>query len=136
MCATILLAITVACAGACASHGSKESEGGTSSDASRTSDVITAQQLAEPSVRGGNLLDVIRRLRPRFLTVRGVGSIRVADAGAVHVSVDGGPLMAVSMLSNMRPGEVAEIRYLEPPQAAQRFGTASASGSVILVKTK
>jgi hypothetical protein len=129
MCATILLAITVACAGACASHGSKESEGGTSSDASRTSDVITAQQLAD-------LLDVIRRLRPRFLTVRGVGSIRVADAGAVHVSVDGGPLMAVSMLSNMRPGEVAEIRYLEPPQAAQRFGTASASGSVILVKTK
>ena len=81
-------------------------------------------------------LEAVRRLRPRFLTSRGSGSVRNANAGSVHLSVDGGPLQTVNFLSRMRPGEIAEIRFLNATDAALRFGTAAGSGSVILVRTR
>ncbi|MEO7360075.1 MAG: hypothetical protein ABI120_07090 [Gemmatimonadaceae bacterium] len=84
----------------------------------------------------GDALEAVRRLRPRFLIVRGASSIRTPDAGAVHVSVDGGALQAVSILSRMRTGELAEIRFLNASEAAQRFGTASGTGAVLVVKTR
>ena len=98
--------------------------------------MITATELASANVSSGNALDAVRRLRPRFLATRGSGSIRAADAGTVHVSLDGGPLQAVSFLSRMRPGEIAEIRYLSASQAAQQFGTNSGTGGVMLVKSR
>ena len=57
-------------------------------------------------------------------------------AGSVHVSVDGGPLLTVDNLSRLRPTQIAEIRYLNSSDAAQRFGTSAASGGVILVRSK
>ncbi len=102
---------------------------------SRGSDVITAAELSDPALTG-DALDAVRRLRPRFLVRRGAQSVRSPDAGSVHVSIDGGPLQTLSILSRFRPIEIAEIRYLNSSDAAQRFGTTAGSGAVILVKSK
>lgn len=130
ICATLLLTFAVGCAKnkATATHSSSSGE--------RASDVITAAELAEPSVSNGDALAAVRRLRPRFLTGRGSGSVRASDAGSVHVSLDGGPLQTVSFLSRMRPGEIAEIRYLNASEAALRFGTIAGTGGVMLVKSR
>ncbi|MEQ1689797.1 MAG: hypothetical protein ABMA00_00820 [Gemmatimonas sp.] len=104
--------------------------------ASRGSDVITAQELSDPSVNSGDALEAVRRLRPRFLTTRGSGSIRIVGAGSVHISVNGGPLLNLSELSRMRSIEIAEIRYLNATDATQRFGTLAGSGAVLLVRIR
>lgn len=82
------------------------------------------------------MLETVQRLRPRFLVVRGQTSILVKGAGQLHVSLDGGPLQSLDLLTRLRPGELSEIRYLNAPDAAQRFGTASGAGPVILLTTK
>jgi len=98
--------------------------------------VISASELAGLSVSSGDALEAVRRLRPRFLATRGAGSVRIAGAGTVHISIDGGPLLSLNVLSRMRPAELSEIRHLSASEAAQRFGTASGSGAVLLVKTR
>lgn len=81
-------------------------------------------------------MDAVRRLRPNFLTVRGQTSVMSPNAGSVHVSVDGGPLQTLDALSRLQASAVAEIRYLNPTSATQRFGVGTGGGGVILVKSK
>ena len=102
----------------------------------RRTDVITAEELADPTVSSGDALEAVRRLRPGFLMSRGASSIRDPSAGSVHVSIDGGSLGTLDNLSRLRPNQIAEIRYLSAADAAQRFGTSAGSGGVIVVKTK
>ncbi len=104
--------------------------------AGRSSDVITAQELASSAVVGGDALEAVRRLRPRFLATRGLTSIKIANAGSVHVSVNGGSLLGLTELSRMQATDLSEIRYLSARDAAQRFGTSAGSGAVLLVKTR
>ena len=131
------LLLALALVAACSSNPAPEGEPMTpeQSGASR-SDVITAAELDEPSIASVNLYDAIRRLRPRFLMTRGQVSPRNPAAGSTKVSVDGGPLVGIEILARIRPGEVAEVRWLSASDAAQRFGINAASGSVILVKTR
>lgn len=102
---------------------------------SRNVDVITEAELADPAVASGDAYDAVQKLRPRFLMTRGAVSAR-AGGGATRLSIDGGPLLALDGLRSMRPSQLTEIRYLSASDATQRFGAASASGSVILVKLR
>jgi hypothetical protein len=124
---------------ACAGNPSPASEPvalNAASDATaRKSDIITAEELADPVVNLGDALEAVRRLRPSFLVTRGSASFR-AGPGTVHLSIDGGSLLPVENLSRLRPNGISEIRYLSAPDAAQRFGTSAGSGGVILVKTR
>ena len=104
--------------------------------AGRRSEVITAAELADPSVAAGDALEAVRRLRPSFLLSRGVSSIKNTTAGSVHVSIDGAPLLTVDNLSRLRPAQILEIRYLSATDAAQRFGVSAGSGAVILVRSR
>jgi hypothetical protein len=131
LCVTLLLAAALGCARRTPSDSDRRPSG-----ASRGSDVITAAELSDPSVASGDALEAVRRLRPRFLASRGAQSIRIAGAGQVHLSIDGGPLQAIGNLSRMRPSELSEIRYLNSTDAAQQFGTAAGSGGVILVRSR
>jgi hypothetical protein len=133
ICAALLL-IAVA---ACASKQQSTDPAATttpSTSVSREPDLITAQELASPSVSSLDALEAVRRLRPRFLAVRRVGTS--STGGQVQVSIDGSALETVNNLSRIRAVEIAEIRYLDALTAAQRFGIASGSGGVILVKRK
>ena len=120
---------------ACSSNPEPEM-GATASAQNKNGDVITADELADPSVSAGDAYDAVKRLRPRFLMTRGAMSAKNVTAGSVHISVDGGPLLTVENLRNLRPSQIAEIRYLSSSDAAQRFGTNAASGAVIMVKSR
>ena len=107
-----------------------------SAAAMKNPDIITAAELEDSQVASGDVLQAIQRLRPRYLMSRGSVSGQKADAGTVHVSIDGGALLTLDNLTRLRPTAIAEIRYLSATDAAQRFGTAAGSGGVILVKSK
>lgn len=135
--AAVLVAALACASGSSSSEGSSPSgSSSTTSAVPRRPDVITAEELAGPSVVDGSALDAVRRLRPNFLMTRGTTSMQNPTAGNVHVSVDGGPLQTVDFLSRLQAREVAEIRYLSPSDAAERFGVATESGGVIVVKSK
>jgi hypothetical protein len=107
--------------------------------------VITREELADPSVAGRNVLEVVRSLRPQFLTVRGTHTLQdtatarqgvvAQDAGKVHASIDGTKIVSIDELAGLSASSVVEIRFLTPAQAMQRFGGAAREGPVILVTT-
>jgi hypothetical protein len=132
LCAFALLVTAMACTGG----ASSASDPSVAPAPSRSSDVITADELNDPAVASGDAYEAVRRLRPRFLMTRGAVSAKNTSAGSVHISVDGGPLLTVDNLSRLRPSQIAEIRYLNSSDAAQRFGTNAGSGGVILVKSR
>lgn len=134
--AAFLVTAALACASNPSSSAGPTPAATPAATAPRNPDVITAEELTNPSVSTGSVLDAVRRLRPNFLMTRGSTSIQNSSAGSVHISLDGGPLQAVSTLSNLRASEVVEIRYLSASAATQRFGVAAGSGGVILVKSK
>ena len=128
LCASLLFVTATACAG-----GSSSANEPNAPAATRSADVITAEELRDPMIVGGDALEAVRRLRPRFLASRYALSVSNPDAGATHVSVDGGALVSLDNLSHLRPNQISQIRYLNANDASQRFGTASFSGPVILV---
>jgi hypothetical protein len=130
---TALLLTTFACA---AGPGSSTGAA-TRPSATRQTDVITDEELhADPSVANSDALTAVRRLRPAFLATRGTASSSDRTAGQAMVSVDGGPLQTLDNLSRYMVNLISEIRYLSPNDAAQRYGTASRGGGVLLVKSK
>jgi hypothetical protein len=142
--------ILVAVAGACSSGGGTRTElpapeAGSGPAVRRERDVISREELSDPGVSGRNVLEVVRSLRPHFLSVRGSHTMqdtstarkRVIDqeAGKVHASIDGNKIISIEELAGITAGQVLEIRFLSPSQAMQRFGGAAREGPVILVKT-
>jgi len=108
--------------------------------ARRDRDVISAEELAAPALRSQTVYEVVKRLRPNFLTSRGTavrqqGSTADPEAGQVHASVDGNSVTAIGDLRTMSIDGVIEIRFLSAGQAMQRFGGAAREGPVILVRT-
>ena len=100
----------------------------------RDRDVITQQELSEPSVRAQSVLSVVRTMRPHFLVERGKNSHSDDEAGKVHVSVDNGRILPLTELDNIHAGSVLEVRYLNIAAAMRQFGGAAREGPVILVR--
>ena len=132
----LCIAAALALVAACSSNPAPVGEPAPASTATRHTDVITAEELADPSIAAGDALEAVRRLRPSFLMSRGASSMKNTTAGSVHVSIDGAPLLTVDNLSRLRPAQIAEIRYLNAADAAQRYGTSAGSGAVILVRSR
>ena len=134
----VLVSAFVFSATACASQTGQAPDG-TSQDAvvsSRaSSDVITASELADPSLGDADALSIIKRLRPRFLATRGTASVNSPVTG-MHVSIDGGPLVSASALTTIRAHEILEIRYLSPSAAAQAYGSGSGTAAVIVIRRR
>lgn len=108
--------------GGCAASGSTGSSSG-------SRDVISAEQLAElPSM---SALDAVRRLRPRWLRVRGQDNVGT-DQGPL-VIVDDVPMGSTEMLDAYQIRDLAEIRYLDPNRAMLRYGDRAGAGAVLLV---
>src|SRR6185503_19470226 len=100
----------------------------------RDRDVITQSELADPALRAMSVLDVIRSLRPQFLTVRGRVSNSDPEAGQVHASFDFNGVVPLRELANMHANGIVEIRFLNAAAAMQRFGGSAHEGPVIVVK--
>jgi hypothetical protein len=144
--------LLAACAACSRSGSTTRSEPGASPQAAtsvasgrRDRNVITRDELADPSLSGRNVLEVVRLLRPQFLTVRGTHTLQDTstarrgmvdpEAGKVHASIDGTKIVSIDELASIPASSVMEIRFLTPAQAMQRFGGAAREGPVILVTT-
>jgi hypothetical protein len=150
----LLLVAASACAGKTPPEASVDDSGVRlgQSVPRRQRDVISREELAEPAVRAQSVLEVVKLLRPHFLTDRGPNSIPYAgtggsdadktrgaladpEAGKVHASIDNGKIVSVDELRGMHANGVIEIRYLNAAQAMQKFGGAAREGPVIVVRT-
>lgn len=101
---------------ACASGGS--GDGGPRRDP----DLITAEELADYT----NLtcLEVIRRLRPRWLQSRGAEQNPVVYQDGARIG------MADQVLGNFSVNDVQSIRYRNASDATTRYGTGHGAGAI------
>lgn len=145
LCLGVFLVAAAACASGAPSSGSPA--GGAPqapAPANRNRDLISREELADPALRAQSVLDVVKSLRPQFLSVRGTQGVRCntatdcqtdADAGRVHVSIDNGRILPVEELANLHVNSVIDIQFLSASAAMQKFGGAAREGPVILVRT-
>ena len=127
----------LAAAVACASGGAPPSttEASPPPAARRDRNVITMEDLADPSISVLSVYEAIRILRPHFLSNRGSQSTRDPEAGRVHAAIDAGGIVSVEELKQLHVNGVLEIRLLDAAAAMLRFGGAANQGAVIVVRT-
>lgn len=126
--------VAIAAIVACATGAS-----GTSSPSagSRSSTVLAAEQIAAFGVEGRTAYDLVARLRPKWLVVRGVQSLTgLTDSTEFAlVMVDDHPVSRIGALRDIQAYQVADMRYYDVGEAGGKFGTRGASG-VIEVRLK
>jgi hypothetical protein len=98
-------------------------------------DVISRDELRDPTIAGADAMTAIRQLRPAFFRTRGPQSFTNASAGQVQVSQDYGPLQTVNALVAVDTRSLVEVRYLNANDAQNRFGINANGGPVIVVLT-
>lgn len=142
--ACVVLAVTSACAKAPetapspagAPSGTIITDGQVVAPATpRNRDVITREEISGASMGSENVLEVVKALRPSFLTVRGSHALGGSESGTVHASIDGNRVTSLDELRSIQASTIAEIRFLNPSAAMQKFGGSALEGPVILVKT-
>ncbi len=108
--------------GACASGG------GGSGGPRRDPNLITAEELAEYTTL--TALDVVRRLRPRWLTGRGAGT---SGSNAPQLIFDGARMgNAASELRSIAVSDISELQYMSASDATMRYGTNYPGGAIVV----
>lgn len=112
----ILLALGLSAGlSACATGAGGSSSGGPGRSANR----ITQEELADYTTL--NALDAIRRLRPRWLQVRGDTPVAI---------LDGARLGSPDALRSVAVSDVASMTYLSASDATLRYGTNFPAGAI------
>jgi len=93
-------------------------------------DVITRDEIARSTA--ANALELVRQLRPSFLSDRGPQSFQNQDAGRVIVYLNGTKYGFLDSLSQIPTVGITEIRHFSATEATQRWGIGH-SGGVIYV---
>lgn len=107
--------------GGCASAGSSSAHG--------SADVLTAEEM--DSWGAQDLLEVIQRLRPRWLMAR--RGVNFSERLPVSVVVDGMRQDgSVEVLRRFRAGDVAEVRFLNAGDATTLYGLGMMSGAIVV----
>jgi hypothetical protein len=130
----VLLAAGAACAQKTASTSSTVAPQG-SARARKNPDIISQEELRDPTIAGTDAMTAIRQLRPAFFRTRGPMSFQNTTAGQVQVSQDYGPLQSVNALSAVDTRGLVEVRYLNANDAQNRFGINANGGPVIVLVT-
>jgi hypothetical protein len=95
--------------------------------------VITEAELTSRSALTAR--QVIEQLRPQFLRVRGtttLGNAQTADV--IWVYFDGTRMGTLEVLNNIGAHEIREIRYLNPSEATNRYGTGHVQGAILVTR--
>lgn len=131
------LAALLLLAGACASSQSKPAGTASASTSrlSRNPNVISREELQDPTIAGSDAETAIRQLRPAFFRTRGPQSFSNATAGMVQISQDYGPLQPLTQLRALDTRSLVEVRYLDANDAQTRFGINANGGPVIVLLT-
>ncbi len=95
----------------------------------RQRNVITAEEVAtRPGL--STAYDVVRSLRPAWLTTRGVTSTEDPRAGGIQVYVDGVSMGGVSELQSIGVDRIQQLRFLSSSDATMKYGTGNTSGAI------
>ncbi len=101
---------------------------GGSSGPRRDPNLITAEELAEFTTL--TAIDLVRRLRPRWLTGRGAGT---GGANTPQLILDGSRMGdATSELRSISVSDISELRYLSASDATMRYGTNYPGGAIVV----
>jgi hypothetical protein len=139
---TLLTGVTFTAAAGCASSGTA----GQPSDPQTTTvsspapvrqrkdpNVITEAELSSRSTLTAR--QAIEQLRPQFLRIRGTTTLGNAQTGdVIWVYVDGTRMGQLDVLHNIGVHEVREIRYLNPSEATNRYGTGHVQGAILVTR--
>ena len=98
---------------------------------SRDPNVITSEELVP--LQASNAYDAVRRLRPNFLTSRGLTTLRGTDTGYPKVYLDRVLFGDINSLKNLSVNGIREIHYYNGPEAAGRFGLDNVSGAIEVI---
>jgi hypothetical protein len=132
------LAVLLVVGAACAQKTTSSTIGSTSATEVRirkNPDVISQQELRDPTIAGVDAMTAIRQLRPAFFRTRGPQSFVNSSAGQVQISQDYGPLQSMNSLVQVDTRSLVEVRYLNANDAQNRFGINANGGPVIVVLT-
>jgi hypothetical protein len=102
----------------------------------RQTNVITQEEIATIQSEATDAYEVVNRLRPQFLRIRGGGQ-RVGDAELLEIKVvvDNAPRGNTDVLKQIPVTTLKEIRFLNGTDASIQFGTNYGAGA-ILVSTR
>jgi hypothetical protein len=131
----ISIAALVIVTAACGGSRYPDVPGGSSAPSriERKANVITAEELQDPTIMSHDAYTAIRQLRPSFFTYHGPNSFMQAKTGIVQISADYGPLQELQQLSKMNTFGIIEVRYLNAEAAQGRFGLNANGGPVIVL---
>ncbi len=101
---------------------------GTGSTTYSDSEILSRTEIVEAHV--GSALDVVRKLRPRWLQTRGVGSINRPSEIAIYL--DGIRAGGPGVLQTIPSGAVMSMRYVDATTATQRWGTNHVLGAIMV----
>jgi hypothetical protein len=130
----LLLVLAASCAKPASSTATTAPAPSASREA-RNPDVISLQELQDPTIAGTDAMTAIRQLRPAFFRTRGPQSFSNAKAGQTQISQDFGPLQPVTNLSAIDARSLVEVRFLNAVDAQSRFGINANGGPVIVLLT-
>ena len=134
------LALVLVLAASCAKSSSSTATASSAprpsaSREARNPDVISRQELQDPTIAGTDAMTAIRQLRPAFFRTRGPQSFSNATAGQTQISQDFGPLQPVDNLKGIDARSLTEVRFLNAVEAQNRFGINANGGPVIVLLT-
>jgi hypothetical protein len=116
-------------AGGCAAGGERVG--------SSSSTTLSQEDMA--AVPGGNLYEVIDRLRPRWLQIRHTMSMS-GNPGQIVVFLNSTYLGGPDQLRQFQARDVLEVRYLDGPQASAQLrgydSTVHVAGAIVLVTSQ
>lgn len=119
--ATLILAASLALVSGCAGNST------------RSSAVTDRNHITREEVQASTAptaLALVQQLRPRWLSERGVASVRASDP--VILYVDDTRTGEVGRLSEYSLEHVSELKFLDAINATQRFGIGHRSGAIML----
>jgi len=103
----------------------------------RRRDLLTREEIEKSAQKGQDLLQVVRSLRPHFLSApRGVRSMMNGPPAPVVLYVDDVRRSGIDELKLIKPELVEEVRYLEPSRAQDQYGITHSGGAVLVTLRK
>ena len=94
-------------------------------------DVITSEQMV--AVNAQTAYDAVQKLRPNWFSTRGPSAITNAEPDVASVFLGGNQIGDIEALRNLRPENIAELRYYEASEAGARFGMGHSRGVIDVI---
>ena len=122
-----VLLISLPLAWACASAGS----GAARTAPRHDPNIISSEELQ--GVSASNLFDVIRTLRPQWLSNRSPTMLRPQAEGNIVVYMDRIRFGELETLRQIPPGDAVSVRYYGPTEAEGQFGAGHLHGAIQII---